>query len=145
MPGAAPAGVALGGTFHAPDVHQGSTIDGDDGLAGGPRLLPVLAFDLIVQRRQTRQQAEDAVGRTQVATPDAFAAPVEITDDECQHRGTTKDQQGRFGIFIDADQLAIDGDADEGHHRPARPLQPARHRTPLTMPAGPFGERAFRA
>ena len=49
------------------------------------------------------------------------------------------------GIFIDADELAVDRGQHEGDQGPAAPAQPARDGAAAAVAAGELGQRAFRA
>ena len=110
LAGAAAAAVAFGGAGHAPDVEQWGTIDR---LEIAFVAVPGSAVDLVMQWGDLGQYGEDAGGRAQVAAPDAFFPAVEQADADGGDGRAAKDQQRRLRVFVNADQLTVNG----GHHR----------------------------
>ncbi|MBV6412215.1 MAG: hypothetical protein GAKPKEKM_03157 [Rhodocyclaceae bacterium] len=134
--------VAVGGAGHVLDVEQRRAIDG----AGARRIaVPGLAVDAEVHRRHACEQGEDAGDRTEIAAPDALAAAVEPADGDGGERRAAEDQQRRLRVFVDADQLPVEGGQHEGREGPAAPAQPARDGEALAVARGEFGERPLRA
>ena len=144
LAGAAAAGVAVGGAGHAADVDQRRAVDRRIAVIMAVVAIPGGAVDLVVEGRELGENGENPRGRTQVAAPDALLPAKKQADGQRGNARSAKDQQGRLRVFIDADQLPIDGGADEGDERPAHPFQPGRRRPAQAVPAAPFGERAFR-
>ncbi len=91
------------------------------------------------------RQAKDAVHRAQIAAPDPLAPAEGITHGYGRKRGAAKNEKRRFGVLVNADELAIGGGAGEGDKGPSLPFHPMRYRTAPAMPAHRLRQRAFRA
>ena len=98
-----------------------------------------------MHRRQAGEQGEHAADRAQVTAPDTFAAAVEKAHQHRRQGRAAENQQGRLGVVVDADQLAINSGEDKRQGRPAAPANPARGAAAQPAPADPFAQRAFGA
>jgi len=143
LPAATAAGMALAGPLQAADIQQRRAVG--QRQAGRVVGFPALLIHREMHRRQAGEQGEDAADRAQVPTPHALAAHEQQADDHRAEGRAAENQQGRLGVVIHADQLAIEGGQAKAQRRPAAPAQPARNTEAAPVLAGPFAQGTFRA
>src|SRR5574341_62165 len=98
-----------------------------------------------VHRAEAREDAEEQAHRAQVAAPHPSPARIDHCEGHRQSRRPAENQKLWRGILVDADELAVDRDADEGDQRDATPPHPTRDGTIAPEARGPRRERSLRA
>src|SRR3546814_12710975 len=87
-------------------------------------------------RRPPRSTRTDTLfPYTTLFRSDALALAVDEAHRDGGNGGASQNQQGRLRVFVDADELTVNGRAHERHEWPASPSHPAWNGPSHAMPA----------
>ena len=142
---AAPAAhMAIGRSAHGADRHQRCAVEPCRGRRLR-RAVPCVMVHPEMDGSELCQKAEHTIHRAQIAAPHPLIPAEGIAYGYRRERRAAQDQEHRFRILVDADELAVSRGAGKGGERPSLPFHPVRYRTATAMPAHRLRQRAFGA